>query len=111
MWLGVAQRLRLVVGPTDYLPHRSIRLHPRSLLEATIPKSLNAPTATPPRGHPRIVSWDSAYPSVILLQTNKSDSSDMLLEELASGPSGFKKSGGLERLSVVKIFGPVDRLI
>ena len=52
MFLGVAQRLRLVVGPTDYLPHRSIRLHPRSLLEATIPKGQNAPAATPPPGVP-----------------------------------------------------------
>ena len=52
MFLGVAQRLRLVVGPTDYLPHRSIRLHPRSLLETSTPKGQNAPAATPPPGVP-----------------------------------------------------------
>ena len=39
---------------------------------------------TSPGGYPRFLSWDSSYPLVILIQTNKSDSSDMLLEELVS---------------------------
>ena len=52
MLLGVAQRLRPVVGSTDYLLHRSIRLHPRSLLETSTPKGQNAPAGTPPPGVP-----------------------------------------------------------
>ena len=83
MLLGVAQRLRPIVGSTDYLLHRSIRLYPRSLLETTIPKSKNGSAATPLRGYPRFVSWDSVYPPVILLLTNELGLGKKLLEELA----------------------------
>jgi hypothetical protein len=77
MLLGVAQRLRSVVGLTDYLLHKSIRLHPRSLLETTIPKSKNGSAANLAPGAPplcqvglRISSCDTITDERIRFQRN-----------------------------------------
>jgi hypothetical protein len=95
MLLGVAQRLCSVVGLAGYLLHGSIWLHPRSLLETTIPKSKNGSVYTPPRGCPCFVSWDFAYPPVIFLLANELGQSIYLciVSEACSCMSDENKSG------------------